>query len=145
MPTPPIESLDAKINALGLKVGNIVLGSDGTEGTASTLLYVDSSKKLAQGSAVTASSPAYVDSSSALQAGPMPFAIALSAGANDSGLSTWNIHGRATGSADELMHLNLVAGANATATIGGYVRTTITDDGGVITDGAYYIPFYTLD
>ena len=142
--TPPIDSLDDKINRMGLKVGNMILASDGTEGTADSVPYIDSNKKLAS-NALTASQPLYIDSNKVPQSGSLPFAIPLAAGATDSGFSTLSISGRATGSADELMHLNLVAGANASATIAGYYRVTVTDAAGVITDGAYYAPFYVLN
>src|SRR3990167_1838326 len=142
--TPPIDSLVDLINKR-LKIGSDVVGSDNVANSATgRLLYADSSGKFA-GTSVTASKPVYIDSSSVPQTGALPFAMLLAAGATDSGLSTWDISGRATGSADELMHLNLVLGANATTTIAGFTRITVTDAAGVITDGAYYIPFYTLD
>ena len=143
MPTPPIDSLVQLINER-LKIGSDVYSNKNVANqTTNSLPYVDSVGKLAA-TGVTASKPVYIDSSSVPQTGALPFAIPLSAGATDSGFSTWTITGRATGSADELMHLNLVLGANATSTIAGFIRTTITDGAGVITDGAYYIPFYTL-
>ena len=143
MPTPPIDSLVDLINKR-LAIGSDVYSSGMVQnGTTGSLAYVDSAGKLAA-SSITASKPVYIDSSSVPQTGALPFAMLLSAGATNSGLSTWSITGRATGAASDLMHLNLVLGANATATIGGFVRTTITDQAGVIADGDYYIPFYTL-
>ena len=119
-------SLEAKINALSMRIGNDVNLADPQAGkaTASTLLYVDSNQKLAQGD--------------------VPFPVVLAAGSTDTSFSAMSIKGSATGSANELMHLTLVKGANATATIAGYTRITVTDAAGVITTGAYYMPFYTL-
>lgn len=125
MSTQDNNSLAALIALKGLKVGNEVLGTDDLPTTASKPVYTDSSKKLAVGG--------------------FPFAVPMIAGVSDTSASVTSIQGSATGSADELMHLTLVKGANATATIAGYYRATVTDDAGVITSGAYYIPFYTLN
>ena len=143
MATPAIDSLVELIKKR-VKIGaDIYAANNADAATASAIPYIDSGSKLAA-TTVTASKPVYIDSSSVPQTGALPFANPLSAGATDSSFSTWTITGRATGSADELMHLNLVKGANATSTIAGFVRTTITDQAGVITDGDYYVPFYTL-
>lgn len=100
--------------------------------------------KTAAGATVSASAPLYVDSNSTLATGNIPFALPLFSGVTSTSASVISIEGSATGSANELMHLTLVAGANATATVAGYYRITLTDDAGVITSGAYYAPFYTL-
>ena len=120
------DSLEAKINALSMRIGNDVNLADPQAGkaTASTLLYVDSSQKLAQGD--------------------VPFPVVLAAGSTNTGYSSMSIKGSATNSDNDLMHLTLVKGANATATIAGYTRITVTDAAGVITTGDYYMPFYTL-
>ena len=104
-----------------MKVGNPVLTAAGIPGSTPAPLYMDSTGVL------VASLP-----------------TVLATGATNTGISVMSIQGSATGSANELMHLTLVLGANATATIAGYYRVTVTDDAGVVTTGAYYAPFYTL-
>lgn len=86
----------------------------------------------------------YVDGNSALQVGGFPFAVQMFAGVTNTANSVATIEGQSTGTANDLMHLTLVSGANATAVIAGYYRVTVTDDAGNITTGAYYAPFYTL-
>lgn len=121
-------SLEAKINALGgIRIGNPVRVAD-----------------VGLDTLATASQPIYVDSSSKVAVGDLPFTLALAAGSTNTGYSLMSFKGSATGSADELMHLTLVKGSNATATIAGYARVTVTDAAGVITNGDYYAPFYTL-
>lgn len=143
MATEPIDSV-SEIAKRALRVGNDIYSSGNTQnGTTNALPYADSNGKLAA-SSITASKPVYIDSSSVPQAGNIPFAFPLSAGATDTSFAVASIVGSATGSADELMHLTLVGGANATATIAGFYRVTITDNGGVITSGNYYAPFYVL-
>ena len=100
--------------------------------------------KSAAGAVVSASTPIYIDSNSQLAAGGYPFPVQLFAGVTNSGFAVASIQGRATGTANDLMHLTLVSGANATATVAGYYRISVTDDAGVITTGDYYAPFYTL-
>jgi len=124
MSTQDNNSLETLINQKGLKVGNEVLGTDGLPTTASKPVYTDSSKKLAVGG--------------------FPFPVPMIAGASNTSASVLTIQGSATGSADELMHLTLVKGSNATSTIAGFARVSVTDDAGVITTGDYYVPFYTL-
>lgn len=119
------EAIQSQIRDRGLKVGN--------------LFHLQTSS-----AAATASAPVYSDSSSQLAIGNIPFAFPLMAGVTSTSASLLTVEGSATGSADELMHLTLVKGANATATVAGYYRLTVTDDAGVITTGAYYAPFYTL-
>lgn len=126
MGTQDNNSLEALVSAKGLRIGNDVNVQDpsGGKATASTPLYIDSSQKLASGD--------------------LPFTIVLAAGSTNTGFSVTSIKGSATGSAADLMHLTLVAGANATSTIAGFYRVTVTDAAGVITTGDYYAPFYTL-
>lgn len=125
MSTQGNNALFNQIEARGLRVGNVIKVADvglETATTASTHIYSDSSSKLA--------------------AGAFPFTIATNLPTTAS--SVLSIEGQATGTANDLMHLTLVKGANATATIAGYYRVTVTDDAGVITTGDYYAPFYTL-
>lgn len=97
------------------------------------------------GGAATASSPLYVDSSSKLAVGGFPFALQLLAGVADTSFSVAAVSGSSTGSANELMHQTLVDGATVTTfTKTGFMRVTITDAAGNITNGAHYIQFGTL-
>lgn len=119
------EAVQSQIVQRGLKVGNSI--------------HVQTS-----GAAVVGSQQVYADASGQLAVGGLPFVASFLAGVTSTANSVMTIEGSATGSANELMHLTLVSGANATATIAGYYRATVTDDAGVITTGAYYVPFYTL-
>lgn len=128
MATQDNNSLDAKIDGLNrVRLASNVVGED-----------------VGLNSAATASQPLYVDSSSKLASGDIPFPLVLAAGSTNTGYSLTSLKGSATGSANDLMHLTLVKGSNATATIAGYYRVTVTDAAGVITTGDYYAPFYTL-
>lgn len=98
----------------------------------------------ASGAAATASVPVYVDSSSNLQAGNIPFAIPLMAGVTSTAFSVMSVEGSTTGAANVSMTQTLVQGASASLTTTGFLRVTITDDAGNLTNGAYYIPFGTL-
>lgn len=121
------DSVKAELEAGKMKEGNSV---------------VDENNALQIGTDLNA--PMYVDGNSNLQVGGFPFPVQMFAGVTSTSNSVATIEGSATGSANDLMHLTLVAGANATAVIAGYYRVTVTDDAGVITTGAYYAPFYTL-
>lgn len=118
------EAIQSQIESRGMKEGNTVKTATGAINTND------------------ASTPLYNDSNATLQAGAFPFAVLFNAGSTIT--SVLDITGSATGSANDLMHLTLVSGANATATIAGYYRVTVTDSAGVVTTGAYYAPFYTL-
>jgi hypothetical protein len=108
-----------------MKIGNEILDSTGVVGTASTLIYSDSSGKLAQGN--------------------IPFAVPLHAGVTDTSYSALDIKGSSTLTANDIMHQTLVAGAGVTTfTKTGFIRVTITDSAGNITDGAHYIQIGTL-
>jgi hypothetical protein len=115
------DSVKAEIEGGKMKVGNTV--ADAT------------------GAAITIPAPLFVDANGAM-ATSLPTIFAT--GAANTGVAVMDIRGSATGTANDLMHLTLVAGANATATIAGYMRISVTDAAGVITTGAYYAPFYTL-
>ncbi len=121
MSTPSTDGLKQEIDAGRMRVGNQVQLATGLPAAASAPIYTDSNVGLAVGDTF-----------------PLVSNIGSTASAG------YSIRGQATGSANELMHLTLVAGANATATIAGFVRVNVTDDAGVITTGAYYAPFYTL-
>jgi hypothetical protein len=120
------EAIQASIEARGVREGNLM--------------------KTEAGAVVTAdvSTPLFVDSAAKVQAGAFPFAVPLFAGNTDTSFAAMSVSGSATGSANDLMHLTLVKGSNATATVAGYYRVTVTDNAGVITTGDYYAPFYTL-
>lgn len=120
------DSVKAELDAGKMKVGNPIVDSGGavlTGTNVSTIPYIDSSGNL----------------------GVAPIALPLMAGTISTSNSVLSIQGQATGTANDLMHLTLVAGANATLTIAGFYRITVTDTAGVITTGAYYAPFYTLN
>lgn len=120
-----VDNIITYVKSVAFKLGNDILDSTGNAST-------------------TTSVPLYVDSSSKLSAAGFPFPVQLLAGVTSTANAVVTIQGSATGSANELMHLTLVAGANATATVAGYYRIALTDDAGVITSGAYYAPFYVL-
>lgn len=121
------EAIQQTIRQSAMREGVQVLDLDGTPQTGTDL-----------------NSHMYVDTAGTMQVGAFPFAIQAFAGVASTSNSVLSIEGSATGSANELMHLTLVSGANATATVAGYYRITVTDDAGVVTSGAYYAPFYTL-
>lgn len=118
------DSVRGELDVKAMRIGNFITTSTGATSTTSSALYADSTGQLNSGS--------------------LPFTVPLYAGITNTGYSVVKIRGQATGSADELMHLTLVKGANATATIAGYFRITVADDAGVVTNGDYYAPFYTL-
>lgn len=120
------EAVQAQIESRGLREGNTVKTSTGGINT------------------IDASTPLYNDSNALLQAGGFPFPVPLLAGVTNTSFAVVSMTGSATGSANELMHQTLVLGSNATATVAGYYRVTVTDNAGVITTGDYYAPFYTL-
>ncbi len=125
MSTPTSDGLKLEIDQGKMKVGNPIVDANGLPLTGTNVSTVP-----------------YVDSSGNLQI--TPIALPLAAGAVNTANSVLSISGQATGTANDLMHLTLVGGANATAVIAGYYRVTVTDAAGVITSGAYYAPFYTL-
>lgn len=125
------DSVKAELEAGKMKEGNSV---------------VDENNALQVGADLNAHM--YVDGNSTLQVGAFPFAVQAFAGVQNTANSVVTIEGSSTGTANDLMHLTLVTGANATATIAGYYRITILDDAGNINSGAsgaYYAPFYTLN
>ena len=114
-------SLEAKINALGMIVGNQIPGSDLNAVTSSRQLWVDSDSRLASGI-------------------KQPFALGASQSTVTSPLFT--ISGKAE--ADVLTN-TLVAGASVTtATKAHFVRVSVTDDNSVVTAGDYYIELFTI-
>lgn len=121
MSSPSPDAVHAEVEAGRMKVGNIVAG--------------------ANGAAITTPSPLFISAAGVLAAS-LP--VVMYTGATNTGISMLSLQGSATNTANDLMHLTLVKGANATATIAGYYRVTVTDDNGVITNGDYYAPFYTL-
>lgn len=122
------EAVQASIRGAAMREGNIVLDLDGSPQVGADL-----------------NSHMYVDTAGTMQVGAFPFAVQAFAGVQNTANSAISIEGQSTGTANDLMHLTLVSGVNATATIAGYYRVTVTDDAGNITTGAYYAPFYTLN
>lgn len=125
--TSSLEALKNELDAGKMQEGNMVVDANGAAQTGNDL-----------------SAPIYVDSSSAMQVGGFPFALQLLAGLTDTSFSTLNIQGQSTTTANDMMHLTLVAGANGTFTTQGWMRVAVTDNAGNITTGNYYIPFGTL-
>lgn len=114
------DSLRARIDAIGMIVGNQVLASTGLPTTASRQLWVDSESRLASG----------------LQ---QPFALGAAQSTITSPLFT--ISGKAQ--ADVLTN-TLVAGASVTtATKGAFVRVDVTDDNSIVV-GSYYLELFTI-
>jgi hypothetical protein len=120
-----IENVVAYVKSVAMRIGNSILDGSGVALTSTSV-------------------PLYVDSSSKLAAGGFPFPVQFLAGVTSTASAVATIQGQATNTANDLMHLTLVKGANATATVAGYYRVSVTDDAGVITTGDYYAPFYTL-
>lgn len=114
------ESLNSKILALGLIVGNQVLASTKLPTTASTQLWVDTDSRLASG----------------IQ---QPFALGATQSTVGSALFTLN--GK---SVSDVLTGTIVSGASVTtATKGAFIRVDVgTDDGTVA--GSYYIELFTI-
>lgn len=114
------DSLNAKINALGLIIGNQVLGSDKNATTPSRQLWADSDSRLASGI-------------------KQPFALGAAQSTVTSPLFTLS------GLSQSGVLVNtLVAGADVTtATKGAFVRVDVTDDNSVVV-GSYYIELFTI-
>jgi len=85
------EAIQSQIDQRGLKVGNRVLDTDGTD--------------------VTASKPVYVDSSSKLASGSIPFELTFS-GVRTTASAVIDLQASSQASADELMHATFVQGGN---------------------------------
>lgn len=100
--------------------------------------------KSAAGVTVSSSTPVYVDSNSLLATGGYPFAVQMFAGVQNTANSVMSVEGFTTGSANATLTQTLVQGATGSLTITGFMRVTITDDAGNLTNGAYYVPFGTL-
>jgi len=118
------DGINQQIEARGLREGNPV--------------------RTANAGTSTASSPLYVDSTSKLAVGGFPFAVAFLAGVTDTSFSAVSFTGSSTGTANDAMHQTLVSGALGSFTAAGFVRVTVTDQAGNLTNGSYYIPFGTL-
>lgn len=122
MSTPNLDGLEQKIDQGKLKVGNTVQASTGLP--------------------TTASKPMYVDSGSNLAAGAIPFSVPLTPSAATT--TFLNVTGTAT---SDVMTSNFVvdgAGGATTFTKKGYIKISVTDSGGVGTNGDYYIQIGTL-
>lgn len=127
MTTSSLDALKAELDAGKMQEGNAVVDANGVYQTGNDL-----------------SAPMYVDANSTMQVGGFPFALQLLAGLTDTSFSTLNIQGQSTTTANDMMHLTLVAGSNGTFATAGWARVAVTDLAGNITTGNYYIPFGTL-
>lgn len=124
MSTPTADGLKAEIDAGKMAIGNKVV--------------------TVSGAISTISSNVFIDANGGLDSGALPFTIPLFAGLTDTSFSVMSIRGQATLTAADAMHQTLVSGAATSLTTVGFLRVTITDDAGNLTNGAYYIPFGTL-
>ncbi len=80
-----------------------------------------------------------------LQNGTTPLSRLIITGVANTGTSFGSFTGASTLSADEIMHQTLVDGAGVTTfTKTGFLRVSIVDQGGNITDGDHYIQFGSL-
>jgi hypothetical protein len=143
MSSPSADAVKTEIDQSKMKVGNIITATTGLPTTASALPYVDSASKLAA-TAVTASKPVYINSSSIPQTGAIPFSVPVSLGTSTTA-TFLNVTGYSTASADTMMTFPLVAGGNVTTfTKTGFIKVTVTDTAGNLTDGDHYIQIGTL-
>lgn len=112
----------ALINATDVQIGSLVKNTAGTQGVAASALYADTNGNLASG-------------------GVVPFI----SGITNTAAAFFSVEGSSTNTANDLMHQSLVAGANVTtATKQAFLRVTLTDDAGNITNGDYYIQLNSL-
>lgn len=144
-PTPDALKAEQEIaNSSLMKVGNEILAVSGSSRTTYALLYSDADKKMAE-LALDPSNPLFVGSDNLPKSAGFPFAVPLHAGVEATSNSILAIEGRSTYSADEIMHQTLVDGAGVTTfTKTGFVRVSIIDNAGNITNGAHYIQIGTL-
>lgn len=132
------EAIQAQIEANRLEAAVVKLGDAITDTNSDAILYVDSSGAIRE-TGVTASKPVYIDSSSVPQTGAIPFPLEVTA-ANDTTFTFLDLTGRSSISTDELLTGTFVQGAQVTTfTKAGFLQVNITDNGGNITDGIYYI------
>lgn len=110
-------SLEAKINTIGLKVGNEVLGTDSLVTTPSANLTTDTNGKLA-------------------------VITTLASRQSTVTLPAFSIAGKAV---TDVLTNTLVTGASVTtATKAGFVRVNVTSDDDTLTGGSYYIELFTI-
>lgn len=120
MSTPNSDGLKQEIDAGRMRVGNQVQLASGLPAAVSAPLATDASGNLAAGT-------------------PLVMAALTTA------VAFLDFTGQSTGSADEMMHNTIVAGANVTTwTKTGFIQVNITDSGGNVTNGKHYIQFGTL-
>lgn len=116
------DSVRDEAASVGVRVGRPVQASTGLPGTASTMIYSDSNKLVATGA--------------------VPFAIPITPSAST--VTFLSATGTAT---SDVMTTNLVvdgAGGATTFTKKAYLKVSVTDSGGVATNGDYYIQIGTL-
>lgn len=121
MSTQDNNSLEAKINALGLIIGNQVLASTGLPTTPSRQNWIDSDSRFAAGT-------------------QQPFALGAAQSTVTSPLFT--LSGKAV---TDILVNSLVTGASVTtATKAGFVRVDITSDDNTFVAGSYYLELFTI-
>lgn len=114
-------SLKARIEALGLVIGNQILGADKNASTPSRQTWIDSDSRLAAG----------------IQ---QPFALGAAQSTITSAILT--LSGKASSG---ILTNTLVLGSDVTtATKAGFLRVDLTDDNSVVTAGSYYLELFTI-
>ncbi len=143
MPTQSNDSLLALIQKLGMRIGKAIVDDSSEASITSAVLYADSSGNLGK-TTVTASKPVYVDSSSVPQTAAFPFTVPISSGTTTS-TTFLSLTGTSTGEANTAMTYPLVLGSSVTTfTKTGFIKVTITDSAGNLTNGDHYIQIGTL-
>lgn len=121
------EAIQKQIESRGLRIGNVIKVADaGSE------------------AATTVSAQVYSDSAGKLASGGLPFTALFLAGVTSTSASVVSVEGSTTGAAATSMIQTLVQGLTGSLTVAGFLRITVTDDAGNLTNGQYYIPFGTL-
>lgn len=144
MSSPTPGSVQDELNTKAFKEDNFLTTVEGASSTVSSLPYVNSESKL-QTKPLNPSKPLWVDSNSVPHAGEFPFAVPLHSGVVNTGSSVLDIKGSSTLTANDIYHQVLVEGSQVT-TFGSqvYIRVSVTDEAGNITDGDYYIQAGTI-
>lgn len=119
MSSPTPDSVKAEIDAGRMKVGNAVLTAAGA---------VASPTKISQ---MTTDASGNLQVTDALPVHQNTITAAL-------------ITARASGTTGVLTQTFVIGSDVTTATIGGYIRVGITNDGTGIATGSYYLPVYTI-
>ena len=125
MSTPSTDGLKLEIDAGKMKIGNPVVDANGVIVT-------------------TVSNPLSVDSGGLLAVtSPLPITVSSAQATTVALLNLTGTTSLSSGGGTMIQTLVTAAGAT-TATSQGYARISITDSGGNLTTGGYYIQFFSL-